>query len=105
MTNFRFYLVLSLSVLFVLFIWPTPWRYEHDPNGYLVRINSITGTIDWLIGMEEGWVRHSKTEATRPAAPVAEAPAAAPASAPAAAPDAAPDAKLDDEFIRRYSRH
>ena len=97
MTDFRFYLVLSLSVLFVLFVWPTPWRYEHAQNGYLVRINSITGTIDWLVGMEEGWVRHLKQEATGPAAPVAEAPAAAPA--------AAPDSKLDDEFIRRYSRH
>ena len=90
MTNFRFYLLVSLAVLFALFVWPTSWRYEHSDQ-VLVRINTVTGSIERL-DIGDGWVQITK----RPeysAAPAAEAPPAAPA--------ATVPVETDEEFIRR----
>lgn len=52
-------LLLGLVVLaFVLFVWPTRWKYDHmtvDGNMVLVRIDRISGAADELV-QDDGWV-------------------------------------------------
>jgi hypothetical protein len=42
--------------LFALFVWPTRYRYEHQADGKLVRINGITGDT-WALYQVGPW-RH-----------------------------------------------
>ena len=58
MGNFRFYFLVGLVVLFALFVWHTPWRYEHSGRD-LIRINTITGSVE-LLDFNDGWVRIAK---------------------------------------------
>ncbi len=50
--------VLALALAFVVFVWPTRFRYDHlstEGNTYPVRIDRITGDADMLVP-DEGWV-------------------------------------------------
>jgi len=39
-------LLIGLAVaVFIVFVWPTPYRYGHS-KGYLLRINRFTGDAD-----------------------------------------------------------
>lgn len=53
---FRLFFVL-LALAFLVFLWPTRWRYDHitiDKDTYLVRIERLTGHADILVP-EVGW--------------------------------------------------
>lgn len=46
-----------LGLLFVIFVWPTPYRYDRfdtSRQSLPVRINRFTGKADWLVP-SEGW--------------------------------------------------
>lgn len=48
----------ALLLAFVLFVWPTRWRYDHmtvEGNIVLVRVDRISGVADMLVP-DEGWV-------------------------------------------------
>lgn len=48
--------LLVAAVLFALFVWPTLYRYDFLGNHQvLVRINRITGTVEYLKS-DIGWV-------------------------------------------------
>jgi len=50
--------VLTLAWFFVLYVWPTRYRYTHvltDNEEYPVRIDRLTGAADMLTP-DDGWV-------------------------------------------------
>ena len=50
--------VLALALAFVIFVWPTRFRYDHlstEGNTYPVRIDRFTGDGDMLVP-DQGWV-------------------------------------------------
>ncbi|HKQ57327.1 MAG TPA: hypothetical protein VJY35_05630 [Candidatus Eisenbacteria bacterium] len=50
-------LAVLLAAAFVLFVWPTRWRYDHvtvDRDTYPVRIDRVTGHADVLLP-GDGW--------------------------------------------------
>jgi hypothetical protein len=50
--------VLLLMVGFVVYVWPTRFRYDHvsyDGNTYPVRVDRFTGDSDMLVP-DQGWV-------------------------------------------------
>lgn len=54
----RFALVIGLGLAFVLFVWPTSFRYDHvvvEGDTYPVRINRVNGDADMLTP-DDGWV-------------------------------------------------
>lgn len=54
----RALLLLLIAASFVLFVWPTRWRYDHmtvDGNIVVVRINRMSGEADMLVP-DEGWM-------------------------------------------------
>jgi membrane protein implicated in regulation of membrane protease activity len=54
-----------VSVLFVFFIWPTIYRYDHTSvygNRSVVRINRITGNAERL--SLNGWVQMKTSDST-----------------------------------------
>ncbi|MEQ1831446.1 MAG: hypothetical protein ABL977_00210 [Candidatus Eisenbacteria bacterium] len=51
-------LAAALALAFLLFVWPTRWRYDHmtvDGNIVLVRLDRFSGDADMLVP-DEGWV-------------------------------------------------
>ena len=53
----RVLFVTALLAMFVAFVWPTRWRYDHMTVGddtYPVRMDRITGHADILLP-GEGW--------------------------------------------------
>lgn len=57
MKNRALFLIgLTGAVLFILFVWPTMYRYDHQGrNEHLVRTNRVTGTSEFLT--VHGWER------------------------------------------------
>lgn len=54
------FLVSALFIVFMLVVWPTPYRYDHislGPKTYPVRVNRFTGTVEKL-GFN-GWTKTS----------------------------------------------
>ena len=54
----RLLLALAIVVAFVLYVWPTRFRYDHmtvDGNLVPVRIDRFNGDSDMLVP-DEGWV-------------------------------------------------
>ena len=54
----RALLLLLIAAAFVLFVWPTRWRYDHmavDGNMVVVRIDRVSGNADMLVP-DEGWM-------------------------------------------------
>ena len=50
--------LLALALLFVAYVWPTRYRYDHvntDGNTYTVRIDRFNGDADMLVP-DQGWV-------------------------------------------------
>lgn len=48
-----------LAVLFVYFVWPTPWRYDRvggESLSYPVRINRLTGAAQRLHPLSMEWI-------------------------------------------------
>ena len=55
----RLFLLLfyALALAFLLFVWPSRWRYDHitvDKETYVIRIDRLTGHADILVP-EIGW--------------------------------------------------
>ena len=51
-------ILVLLLLAFVLFVWPTRWRYEHmtvDGDIVPVRIDRLSGAADMLLP-DHGWV-------------------------------------------------
>ena len=51
-------LILGLIAAFVIFVWPTRYRYDHinfESATYPVRIDRVNGNADMLVP-DEGWV-------------------------------------------------
>jgi hypothetical protein len=49
---------LIVLVVFVVYVWPTRWRYDHmtlEGNIVLVRVDRFSGDADMLLP-DEGWV-------------------------------------------------
>jgi hypothetical protein len=42
LTRVQFWSIVAAAVLFVAFVWPTPYRYEHA-GSTLIRVNRFTG--------------------------------------------------------------
>ena len=65
---------LLLALVFVVYVWPTRWRYDHltmDGNIVPVRIDRFTGDTDMLVP-DEGWVPvEAETDSTGNASPAA----------------------------------
>lgn len=54
----RTLIVIALASLFLLYVWPTRYRYDHmtvDGNLVPVRIDRISGDSDMLVP-DDGWV-------------------------------------------------
>jgi len=50
------YIIAFIAVLFVLFVWPTLYRYEKMKSGtveHMIRINRVTGSAERLYS--GGW--------------------------------------------------
>jgi hypothetical protein len=50
--------VLTIATAFVLYVWPTRYRYDHvvtENEDYPVRIDRLTGEADMLTP-DDGWV-------------------------------------------------
>jgi hypothetical protein len=54
MSNFLRYAIVTGIIAFGVFVWPTPFRYEHWHGGNLVRINRFTQSVDVL---RDAWIR------------------------------------------------
>lgn len=67
----RVLVVLAVVAAFVLYVWPTRFRYDHmtvDGNLVPVRIDRVTGDADMLVP-DDGWV---PVEAAQDATPNGE---------------------------------
>ena len=56
--------LLMLALAFILWVWPTRFRYDHlstEGNTYPVRIDRLSGDADMLVP-DEGWVPVEGTE-------------------------------------------
>jgi len=85
-----------IVILFLIFVWPTQYRYENATlNGdkYLVRINRFTSSVDKLTPI--GWLEMRPYHYEGPPAPVPDIKAPEPVPAPAAT--AAPSAMVAPE--------
>ncbi|WP_395142545.1 hypothetical protein [Armatimonas sp.] len=53
MKDKRFWVTLTVFVLYSLLFWPTPYTYLESPLGWHVRVNRLTG--DPQIWIRDGW--------------------------------------------------
>ncbi len=62
----RMLIVLAIVAAFVLFVWPTRYRYDHvvtEGETYPVRIDRFTGDADMLTP-DDGWYPMGDTDST-----------------------------------------
>jgi hypothetical protein len=60
--------VLALAYAFVVFVWPTRYRYDHvltDDEDYPVRIDRLTGDAEMLTP-DDGWVPMGDGDGSNP---------------------------------------
>ncbi len=71
----RALIVIAIAGLFLLYVWPTRFRYDHmtvDGNLVPVRIDRVSGEADMLVP-DDGWVPvESPQDATPKGAPGSE---------------------------------
>ena len=63
---FQWVVVLAIAAAFVVFVWPTRYRYDHvvtETEDYPVRIDRITGDADMLTP-DDGWVPMGEGDGT-----------------------------------------
>ena len=68
--------VLLFLVAFVVYVWPTRFRYDHmtvDGNLVPVRIDRLNGDSDMLVP-DEGWVPVEGTDSTQGTTPATTRP-------------------------------
>ncbi|WP_309722680.1 hypothetical protein [Armatimonas sp.] len=53
MKDKRFWVALTVFVLYSLFFWPTPYTYLENSQGWHMRVNRLTG--DPQIWIKGGW--------------------------------------------------
>ena len=41
------WILIAVGVLFLVFVWPTPYQIYKHPKGGTYRVNRITGITDW----------------------------------------------------------
>ena len=64
-------ILLAIVGAFVLFVWPTRFRYDHmtvDGNLVPVRIDRLTGDADMLVP-DDGWVPVEAPQDATPGSP------------------------------------
>ena len=55
----RLLFLIALVFLFLLYVWPTFWRYDHH-DGHLVRFDRLDGSLVEVL-TPRGWVRFDDT--------------------------------------------
>jgi hypothetical protein len=63
-------LVVGLALLYLvaMYVWPTPWRYDHmtyQGEAVIVRIDRVTGDADMLLP-DQGWVPLGEADGADP---------------------------------------
>ncbi|WP_395094689.1 hypothetical protein [Armatimonas sp.] len=63
MKDKRFWVVLSVFVVYSLFFWPTPYTYLENSQGWHVRVNRLTGDPQiWIRGSWQSLAALSKED-------------------------------------------